>query len=187
MSATAKLLVTGRDMDSRTLHLQSEGYIWQLLEEESSSQQAEKEIPEYLHQVRAFLQGVGTWQGTATQLLEAAGVTGVLPNQLTRKLVEHYYTVLAPCGIQYQTRWTAGARLLSFSCDGHDDDDGKKEIPSDAGGMAEISSLPSSSSQALLHSEHGLCVATGHLFAGADDTAHTGSAPNPLASEEKAV
>lgn len=38
MSATAKLLVTGRDMDSRTLHLQSEDCVWQLLEEESSSQ-----------------------------------------------------------------------------------------------------------------------------------------------------
>lgn len=187
MSATAKLLITGRDMDSRTLHLQSEDCVWQMLEEESSSQQAEKEIPEYLHRVKDFLQQAGTWQGTATQLLEAAGVIGVQPNQLTRKLVEHYYTVLAPCGIQYQTRRTAGARLLSFSCDGHDDDDGKKEIPYDAGGVAETSSLPSSSSQALLHSEHGLCVATGHPFAGADDTAHTGSAPNPLAPEEKAV
>ena len=36
MSNAARLLVTGRDMDSRTLHLQSEECIWGLIEEESS-------------------------------------------------------------------------------------------------------------------------------------------------------
>lgn len=89
MGNTAKLLVTGRDMDSRTLHLQSEGCIWQLLEEETQEEQAEKTVPPYLWQIADFLQKQRSWQGTATELLTAAGIQGVQPNQFTRKLVEH--------------------------------------------------------------------------------------------------
>ena len=89
MSNTAKLLVTGRDMDSRTLHLQSEGCVWKLLEEETQEEQAEKTVPPYLWQIADFLQKQRSWQGTATELLTAAGIQGVQPNQFTRKLVEH--------------------------------------------------------------------------------------------------
>ena len=45
MSLNAQLHVTGRDMDSRTLHLQSEGCIWGLIEEESSEQMAQRAVP----------------------------------------------------------------------------------------------------------------------------------------------
>ena len=36
MSTAARLLVTGRDMDSRTLHVQAEDCVWQLIDEETA-------------------------------------------------------------------------------------------------------------------------------------------------------
>ena len=45
MSNAARLLVTGRDMDSHTLHLQSEGCVWELIEEESAEQMAQRAVP----------------------------------------------------------------------------------------------------------------------------------------------
>ena len=77
--------------------------------------------------------GAGSWTGTATELLTAAGITGVQPNQFTRKLVEHFYTVFAPQGIHYQSRRTSNTRLLCFTCDGDDgsdDDTGRSPLPS---------------------------------------------------------
>ena len=99
MSDTARLLVTGRDMDSCTLHLQTRDCIWQLLEEETAEEQVRKAVPDYLWRTADFVRRTGSWTGTATELLTAAAITGVQPNQFTRKLVEHFYTVFAPQGI----------------------------------------------------------------------------------------
>lgn len=146
MSNTTKLVVTGRDMDSRTLHLQSEGCVWQLLEEETQEEQTEKTVLPYLWQIADFLQTQHFWQGTATELLTAAGIQDIQPNQFTRKLVEHYYTVFAPRNIQYESRRTASMRQMRFvcdDCDGHDDD---SATPSADTGIPEGSSSLSSSS-----------------------------------------
>lgn len=187
MSDTARLLVTGRDMDSRKLHLQAESCVWQLLEEESAEEQAEKAIPAYLWQAADFVRRSGSWQGTATELLAAAGIADVQPNQFARKLVEHYYTVFAAHGIRYESHRTANARQMCFWCDSNDGDDSADVIPR----IAQTSSSPSSSSQdkvempsggtaeMSLGNEHGLCVATGQPFAAADNAADMGQAPNP--------
>lgn len=92
------------------------------------------------------------------------------------------------CGIHYNKHWTAKARQMTLVCDGNDDDDSKNGISPDAGGITKTSSLPSSSSQALLYSEHGLCVATGHPFAGADTAASIRGVPRtPFVLEEKGI
>ena len=70
-----------------------------------------------------YIDGVGTWRGTATELLSAADIEGVLPHQLTRKIVEHYDTVFTPRGIRYETHRTSQARQMKFSHDGNDADD----------------------------------------------------------------
>ena len=127
MSDTARLLVTGRDMDSCTLHLQTRDCIWQLLEEESAEAQVRKAIPDYLWQAADFVRRADNWTGTATELLTAAAITGVQPNQFTRKLVEHFYTVFAPQGIRYQSRRTSNTRLLCFTCDEDDGHDGSDD------------------------------------------------------------
>ena len=174
MSNAARLLVTGRDMDSRTLHLQSEGCIWELLEEESSEQMAQRAVPACVWAVADFVKRQKFWQGTATELLAAAGIIDVQPNQLTRKLVEFYPTDLAPLGIRCESHRTANARQLRLWYDGDDADDDKTGTSPDGGGIPETPSAPSSSSQqALGGNKHGLCVAAGQPFAG------TGSAPTP--------
>ncbi len=179
MSDTARLLVTGRDMDSCTLHLQAEDCVWRLLEEESAEEQAEKAIPAYLRQAAEFVRRAGCWQGTATELLAAAGITGVQPTQFARKLAEHYYPVFAAQGIRYESRRTAAARQMRFWCDGNDDDDSADLVSH----IPQTSSSPSSLSQGGAEmspgNEHGLCVAKRQPFAAAGDAAGTGSAPNP--------
>ena len=179
MSLNAQLHVTGRDMDSRTLHLQSEGCIWGLIEEESSEQMAQRAVPACVWVVADFVKRQKCWQGTATELLAAAGISDVQPNQLTRKLVEFYSTDLAPMGIRCESRRTANARQLRLWYDGDDADDDKSGTPPDGGGIPETPSAPSSlSRQALGGNKHGLCVATGQPFAAAD-AASTGSTPTP--------
>ena len=96
MSQTASILVTGRDMDNKTLRLHEENCVWILDEEESTEQSVAKAVPSYLWKVTDYIDGVGTWQGTATELLSAADIEGVLPHQLTRKIVEHFDTVFHP-------------------------------------------------------------------------------------------
>ena len=146
------------------------------MEEETADQQLEKEVPQYLWTLADFLEQTGRWQGTATQLMAAAGIEGVQANQFTRKLVEHYYVVLDPRGIRYKSRRTSTTRQMLFWNDDDDGSDDECEIYPDNGYMSQTPSSSSSSSQeALFGNKHGLCVATGQPFAG------TGSAPNPHA------
>ena len=179
MSLNAQLHVTGRDMESRALDLRWEDCRWELEQEETSEELARKAVPACVWAVAEFVQQQKCWQGTATELLAAAGIADVQPNQLTRKLVEFYPTDLAPLGIRCESRRTASARQLRLWYDGDDANDDKTGISPDDGDMPETPSAPSSSSrQALRGNKHGLCVATGQPFAAAA-AASTGSAPTP--------
>ena len=71
-------------------------------------------MPSCLWKVADYIDGVGTWQGTATELLSAADIEGVLPHQLTRKIVEHFDTAFTPRGICYETHRTSQARRMKF-------------------------------------------------------------------------
>lgn len=177
MSLNAQLHVTGRDnMESRALDLRWEDCRWELEHEETSEELARKAVPACVWTVADFVKRQKCWQGTATELLAAAGIADVQPNQLTRKLVEFYPTDLAPLGIRCESRRTASARQLRLWYDGDDADDDKTGTSPDGGDTPETPSAPSSSSrEALRGNKHGLCVATGQPFAG------TGSAPNPHA------
>ena len=179
MSLNAQLHVTGRDMESRALDLRWADCRWELEHEETSEELARKAVPACVWAVADFVQRQKCWQGTATELLAAAGIADVQPNQLTRKLVEFYPTDLAPLGIRCENRRTASARQLRLWYDGDDADDDKTGTPPDGRGIPETPSAPSSSSQeALRGNKHGLCVATGQPFAAAD-AASTGSTPTP--------
>lgn len=189
MSPTARLLVTGRDMESCTLSLQSEDCVWRVIEGESDEEHAVKTVPAYLWKIADFLTAAGDWQGTSTELLAAAGVEDVQPNQMTRKLVEHFYTVFAPLGIRYESRRTANARLMLFrreaEYDGDDSHDGETVAYPAVRGIAGTSSSPSAPSQRPLDgNEHGLCVATGQPFAGPGRPGCMGATPSPVSSVE---
>ena len=92
-------------------------------EEETAKEQRLKAVPEYLWRVAEYIEQAGKWQGTATELLSAAGVGGVLPHKLTRKIVEHFDTVFVPKDIHYETHRTSQTRLLKFSHSENDADD----------------------------------------------------------------
>ena len=122
---------------------------------------------------------VGIWQGTATELLSAADIEGVLPHQLTRKIVEHFDTVFTPRGIRYETHRTSQARQMKFSHDGNDADDANDaEIDITQLFKWDISQTASSASLASQRSrkesKHGRSVATGQPA-----EKPTGTAPNP--------
>ena len=100
MSLNAQLHVTGRDMESRALDLRWADCRWELEHEETSEELARKAVPACVWAVADFVKQQKFWQGTATELLAAAGISDLQPNQLTRKLVEFYPTDLAPLGIR---------------------------------------------------------------------------------------
>ena len=179
MSQTASILVTGRDMDNKTLRLHEENCVWILDEEESTEQIVAKAVPSYLWKVADYIDSVGNWQGTATELLSAADIEGVLPHQLTRKIVEHFDTVFTPRGIRYETHRTSQARQMKFSHDGNDADDANDaEIDITQLFKWDISQTASSASLASQRSrkesKHGRSVATGQPA-----EKPTGIAPNP--------
>ena len=179
MSQTASILVTGRDMDNKTLRLHEENCVWILDEEESTEQIVAKAVPSYLWKVADYIDSVGTWQGTATELLSAADIEDVLPHQLTRKIVEHFDTVFTPRGIRYETHRTSQARQMKFSHDGNDADDANDaEIDITQLFKWDISQTASSASLASQRSrkesKHGRSVATGQPA-----EKPTGTAPNP--------
>ena len=176
MSQTASILVTGRDMDNKTLRLHEENCVWILDEEESDEQIAVKAVPEYIWKVADHIDRVGTWQGTATELLSAADIEGVLPHQLTRKIVEHFDTVFTPRGIRYETHRTSQARQMKFSHDENDADDANDaDIDMTQRDISQIASSASLASQRSLEgSKHGRSVATGQPAVNP-----TGPAPNP--------
>ena len=102
-SKNADIILTGRDLDRRTLYLHEENCIWLLDEEETAEEQRLKAVPEYLWRVAEYIEQAGKWQGTATELLSETGADGVLPHMLTRKIVEHFDTVFAPKGMAKRT------------------------------------------------------------------------------------
>ena len=176
MSKTATIRVIGRDMDEKMLHIREENCVWTLDEEETAEQQALKAIPDYLWKVADYIDSVRKWQGTATELLVAAKISDVKPNQFTRKMAHYARDVFSPRGIEYKYTRTEQKRLFEFfhdDADGDDDDIDISELFH--WGIPRTSSSSSASSlRSLEGSKHGRSVATGQPA-----EKPTGTAPNP--------
>ena len=128
MSQTADILLTGRDMDDRTLHLREENCVWTLEDEETAEEREIKAVPDYLWKAAEYIESVGNWQGTASELLEAAHIEGVQPNQFTYNMAKYFDKVFEPKCIRYKTHRKNKVRLLSFYGDDGDDGDGLSGI-----------------------------------------------------------
>lgn len=143
-SKNADIILTGRDLDRRTLYLHEENCIWLLDEEETAEERRLKAVPEYLWKVAEYVGQAGKWQGTATELLSAVGISEVKPNQFTRKMAEYANELFTPRGIKYKYTRTEQKRLFEFC---HDDDDGADDdIDITQLSGWDISKTPSSSS-----------------------------------------
>lgn len=106
MSQTADILLTGRDMDDRTLHLREKNCVWTLEDEETAEEREIKTVPDYLWKVAEYIESVGNWQGTASELLAAAGIENAKPNQFTYNMAKYFDKVFEPKNIRYRM-WTA--------------------------------------------------------------------------------
>ena len=170
MSQTADILLTGRDMDDRTLHLREENCIWTLEDEETAEEREIKAVPDYLWKAAKYIESVGNWQGTASELLAAAGIENAKPNQFTYNMAKYFDKVFEPKNIRYKTHRKNKVRLLNF----YGDDD--IDITQLSGwGIPERPSPSSPSSLGALEgSKHGRSVATGQTA-----EKPTGPAPNP--------
>ena len=87
MSQTADILLTGRDMDDRTLHLREENCIWTLEDEETAEEREIKAVPDYLWKAAEYIESIGNWQGTASELLAAAGIGNAKPYRSSERLL----------------------------------------------------------------------------------------------------
>ena len=103
MSQTADILLTGRDMDDRTLHLREKNCVWTLEDEETAEEREIKTVPDYLWKVAEYIESVGNWQGTASELLAAAGIENAKPNQFTYNMAKYFDKVFEPKNIRYPT------------------------------------------------------------------------------------
>ena len=127
-SDTATLLATGRDIDYQRLTLRFENLNWQLVERAESAELQREQIPPVLFRLVAFLRQCTEWTGTATELLGALGERETPSNVITKYLGRYANDVLRPAGITYRTRRTGQSRLLCFTHDGYDSNDGKSGI-----------------------------------------------------------
>lgn len=167
MSQTADILLTGRDMDDRMLRLREENCVWTLEDEETAEEREIKAVPEYLWKAAEYIESVGNWQGTASELLAAAGIEDAKPNQFTYNMAKYFDKVFEPKNIRYKSHRKNKVRLLSF----YGDDDIDITQLSGWG----IPERPSPSSLGALEgSKHGRSVATGQPA-----EKPTGTAPNP--------
>ena len=83
-------------------------------------------MPDYLWKAAEYIESVGNWQGTASELLAAAGIENAKPNQFTYNMAKYFDKVFEPKGIHYKTHRKNKVRLLSFY---GDDGDGLSGIP----------------------------------------------------------
>ena len=176
MSKTATIRVIGRDMDEKMLHIREENCVWTLDEEETAEEREIKAVPEYLWKAAEYIESIGNWQGTASELLAAAGIENAKPNQFTYNMAKYFDKVFEPKNIRYKTHRKNKVRLLNFYGDDGDGGDDDIDITQLSGwGIPErLSPSSPSSLGALEGSKHGRSVATGQPA-----EKPTGPAPNP--------
>lgn len=125
-SSRATLYCTGRDIEYRELALefQRETHTWEL------TGSVELDTPQQDEQVfflSEFLCGLGSFNGTATELselLEQRTGERIPPASLAKKLVR-FAPELGRTGIRVTSSRTRDSRLIHTACDGSDGSDGK--------------------------------------------------------------
>ena len=153
-------------MDDRTLHLREENCIWTLEDEETAEEREIKAVPEYLWKAVEYIESVGNWQGTASELLAAAGIEDAKPNQFTYNMAKYFDKVFEPKNIRYKTHRKNKVRLLSFYGDDGDGDDDDIDISElFHWGIPQTSSSSSASSlRSLEGSKHSVWISTTHFW-----------------------
>ena len=133
-SDTAKLFVTGRDIEYQELTLRFRDCSWELVERKEQAELAREAVPPVLFRLVEFMQDKTEWSGTATELLFAMGECGDLSTVITKWLNEYRTTFLSENGICYGYRRKRYGRqiVLTMGGDSRDRCDSDIGMPSHA-------------------------------------------------------
>lgn len=111
-SDAATLSVTGRDIDMAEYQLKLRNCRWEVVGETSREELVEREIPVGVLRVLDYMSTrEDDWEGTATQLIEDAGINDLASNVVAKRLNEHSRYLRAH-GLVYGYRRTSNARLI---------------------------------------------------------------------------
>ena len=122
---TAKLVVTGRDVDYQEILLKFQDLRWNVIKRLNADELKKERIPSFLFQLVDFMKDHTEWSGSATELLAALGDMDTSPISAAKTIVRYYYEILYPAGIDFRQSRTSKARVLTFrKYDGYDGCDG---------------------------------------------------------------
>jgi len=97
----ATLYVTGRDIEYQEFTLRLDNCSWELVSRASQQEIEIRETPDVIFKVMEYIDGKGSFKGSATELLEEIKVTNIAPNIITKLLNEYRLGILKENNISY--------------------------------------------------------------------------------------
>ena len=89
--------------DTSWVMQREENCVWTLEDEETAEEREIKAVPDYLWKAAEYIESVGNWQGTASELLAAVGIENAKPNQFTYNMAKYFDKVFEAKNIRYKT------------------------------------------------------------------------------------
>lgn len=113
-AADATLSITGRDVQFQELKLWLKDCIWEMVGKTSEEELEERDIPDCVMRTLDFMsRGVSIWQGTMSNLMDAAGVEGVTVPVLGKHLAQNSGFMLSR-GVRYAKKHTSAGQLVTL-------------------------------------------------------------------------
>ena len=113
-AADATLSIMGRDVRFQELKLRLEDCIWELVGKTSEEELEERDVPDCVMRTLDFMScGVSIWQGTMSNLMEAAGIEGVTVPVLGKHLAQNSGFMLSR-GVRYAKKHTSTGQLVTL-------------------------------------------------------------------------
>ncbi len=169
---TAKLSITGRDVEDKQLRLKLNGVIWECVDVLDKKRILLEKIPRWIFRIPAMILSDGWFQGTVTDLLQKLNITDLTPSRAGKQLSQFAQDVLEPLEMQIMQLRRASGRYYMIrekpgdGSDGHDANWRSEKLASlrkEAGGAEEEAdagdasvSLPETPSQPSLPSSSSL-------------------------------
>ena len=108
------LSITGRDAQFKELKLRPKDCIWELMGKTSEEELEERDIPDCVMRTLDFMPcGVSIWQGTMSNLMEAAGIEGLTIPVLGKHLAQNSGFMLSR-GVSYSKKHTSTGQLITI-------------------------------------------------------------------------
>lgn len=114
-STEATLSITGRDVEAAEHELKFCGSRWEYVRRVTKEELRERAVHPVIFSVLDFVaERAGSWEGTASALVEEAHLEGVASSTITRYLNEHH-EFMRDHGVAYGYRRTPSARIISLA------------------------------------------------------------------------